>query len=313
MSLWGCSPMTPLPSSRTLQASQRPEVDSLQAFVQRRGGEYFDAELTKGIGQLGQKLAKNSQRPDLAYQFTVLDRTEPELHVFPKGQILMTRGLLTRISDARQLSDLLALAIADAAATPSAAQHQLNLDVFWARSGKPSAAENAVPVNPGRINAMLVGLQQNRHGYELYERARQREAAGDLSGAISEYLQAATAAPDQPQILTGLGLAYLLAGDPRSARVHLQSAIRRQPAYYLSRMGLGYVDMQLTRYADAIAELEMSVQLLPIARNRFLLAESYEKNGRPDDAVPLYRAVVRADEHGKLGRTAAQRLEKLEN
>jgi predicted Zn-dependent protease len=288
-------------------------VDPVQVFVQRRGGEYFDAELTAGIRQLGQKLAKSSQRPDLPYQFTVLDRTEAEVHVFPKGQVLITRGLLTRISDARQLSDLLALAIADAAAAPTAAQHQLNIDAFWTRPEGPSAMVLAVPANSAGINALLTGLQQTRHGYELYERARQREAAGDLSGAISGYLQAATAAPDQPQILTGLGLAYLLAGDPRSARVHLQSAVRLQPDYYLSRMGLGYVDLQLSRYLEAIAELEKSLQLLPIARNRFLLAESYEKMGRPDDAVPLYRAVVQADGQGKLGRTAAQRLQLLEN
>jgi predicted Zn-dependent protease len=313
LSLWGCSSMPPLPPSRTLQASQLPEVDTLQAFVQRRGGEYFDAELVAGIRQLGQELADNSQRPDLAYRFTVLDRTEPELHVFPGGQILMTRGLLTRSSDARQLSNLLAFAIADAASAPSAGQHQLNLDLFRARPGQSSETATAAAANRAQLDALLDGLQQNRYGYELYESARRREAAGDLSGAISGYLQAATAAPDQPQILTGLGLAYLLAGDPRSARVHLQNAIRLQHAYYLSRMGLGYVDLQLARYADAIAELEKSVQLLPVARNQFLLAESYEKNGRPEDAVPLYRAVVRADEHGKLGRTAAQRLQQLEN
>ena len=305
--------MPPLPPSLSQQAGQPPEVDPLQAFVQRNGGEYFDAELIAGIRQLGRKLADDSQRPDLAYRFTVLDRTEPELHVFPKGQILLTRGLLIRISDARQLSDLLAFAIADAASAPSAGQHQLNLELFLAGPGQSSETATVAAANRAQLDAMLAGLQQNRHGYELYESARRREAAGDLSGAISGYLQAATAAPDQPKILTGLGLAYLLAGDPRSARVHLQGAIRLQPAYYLSRMGLGYVDLQLGRYGEAIAELEKSLQLLPVARNRFLLAESYEKNGQPENAVPLYRAVARADEHGKLGRTAAQRLQQLEN
>lgn len=284
-----------------------------QTFVQRRGGEYPDAALTAEITRLGRQLGKHSQRPELSYAFTVLDQTESELQIFPTGHIMLTRGLLSRMDNARQVAGLLQLAIADAAAAPAAAQHQLDLAAFLGSPARLAEIVTQTPPGLARLNPILAGLHQNLRGYELYEAARRQERAGQLSKAIATYLQAGTAAPDQPQILTGLGLAYLLAGDPYSGRVHLQQAVRLQPAYYLSRMGLGYADLQLARYTDAIAELEMSVQLLPLVRNRFLLAESYQKNDQPDEAVALYRSVVQTDRHGKLGRTAAQRLRQLEN
>jgi tetratricopeptide (TPR) repeat protein len=285
-----------------------PDITPVQTFVQNRGGEYFDAELAAEVERLGKSLAKQSRRPDLPYNFTILDRSAAELHIFAKGQIFMTRGLVSASSDVQQLADLLALAVAEVAAAPEATQHQVNVGSIPAR---PPGVDT--PDASGRLAEILSNLHQYRQGYDLYETARRREKAGDLSGAISDYLKAATAAPDQPQILTGLGLAYLLAGDLQSARVHLQRSVRLQPDYYLNQMGLGYVDLQRGRYDEAIIELEKSVKLLPGVRNRFLLAESYEKSGQPQAAIPLYRAVVLADGQGKLGRTSAERLRQLGN
>jgi len=237
----------------------------------------------------------------------VLDRTAPELEIFPQGQILVTRGLLAGLNDAFELPGLLALAISEAARTPAAGHRRIDMEGFSARSAPTTVSPPALAA----FAEILTGLHKDRPGYQLYETAKQREQSGELHGAISIYLQAATAAPDQPQILTGLGLAYLLAGNLRSARVHLQQAVRLQPAYFLSRMGLGYVDLQLQRYTEAIANLEKSVKLLPMTRNRFLLAESYEKNGQAQAAIPLYQAVAGSDRGGKLGRAAAQRLQAL--
>ena len=292
---------------QTSAGVQVSETESLQTFVQRQGGEYFDQDLAAEINRIGKNLEKDSQRPDLSYRFIVLDRTAPELHLFPNGQILLTRGLLAGLNDGRELRELLAAAISAAARAPAAEHRRMDPGELTGRSAGAAGST----AGPEEFTGYLNGLHQDRLGYELFETAKRREQAGDLPGAISVYLQAATAAPDQPQILTGLGLAYLLAGDLRSARVHLQKAVRLQPAYYLSRMGLGYVDLQLKRYAEAISDLEQSVKLLPIVRNRFLLAESYDKNGQPEAAIPLYQAVAQANEHGKLGRAAAQRLQEL--
>ena len=170
----------------------------------------------------------------------------------------------------------------------------------------------APPAGAGLFAARLEQLKQGLPGYELYAAGRRQEQAGDLAGAIRTWLQAATLAPDQPQILTGLGLAYLQVGDLPSARVHLNRAVRLQPDYYLSRMGWGYLFLQQGDLSEAIRHLEKSVALLPIVRNRYLLAESYAKNGQTEQARALFREVAADDRRGKLGRAAADQVKTLE-
>jgi hypothetical protein len=52
--------------------------------------------------------------------------------------------------------------------------------------------------------------------------------------------------------------------------------------------------------------------LLPTLQGGYLLAEGYEKTGKPAKAAELYRAVAEADGGGKLGRAAGERLRILE-
>lgn len=168
----------------------------------------------------------------------------------------------------------------------------------------------AVPER-GRIPSEVRGLEADEPGFALYQQGRRQERQGDLAGAIKSYLEAATANPDQPQILEALGLAYLQAGDHRTARMHLERAVGLNPDAYRVRMGLGYVALQRADYGEAIEQLAKSVALQPNIRNRFLLAEALEKNGQLEQAGELYREVAAADRWGKLGRTAVKRLGRL--
>ncbi|WP_172399717.1 M48 family metalloprotease [Geothermobacter hydrogeniphilus] len=161
------------------------------------------------------------------------------------------------------------------------------------------------------FQAAVRNLRTLEPGYRLYDRARLQERKGDLNGAIATYLQAAAKAPDQALILTGLGMAYLKAGDPRSARRHLARAVRLQGDYYRSRLGLGYVLLQQHKTARAVTQLERSMDLYPTAQGGFLLAEGYEKTDRSREALQLYQAVARADARGELGQAAARRAARL--
>lgn len=155
-------------------------------------------------------------------------------------------------------------------------------------------------------------LRTLQPGYELYDQARQQERKGDLNGAIATYLQAAARAPDQALILTGLGMAYLKADDNRSARQHLARAVQLDGDYYQSRLGLGYLELEQNQLASAVVHLEKSMQLLPTGQAAYLLGEGYEKQGKKEQALELYRAVAQADPNGQLGRSAAARAAALE-
>jgi tetratricopeptide (TPR) repeat protein len=159
----------------------------------------------------------------------------------------------------------------------------------------------------------IADLKKTSEGYALYDKAREQEAGGDVSGAIATYLQAAVKAPDQALILTQLGMAYLHAGDVRAARPHLVRAVQLDGSYYLSRLGLGVVYLELDDVPSAVGHLEKSMDLLPTDRAGYLLALGYEKQGRTLEAIDLYRQIAKTSPNSKVGQAAAQKVTELQS
>lgn len=158
-------------------------------------------------------------------------------------------------------------------------------------------------------------LQQLREthpeAYTLYEQARTAESQGQLEIAIETYHKAMQQAPESGLLLTGLGMAYLRKEDIVPARRYLLKAVRSDPDYYKSRLGLGYIYLQNRQFPKAISQLEASLRLLPTTQGRFLLGEAEAAQGNLPRARELYQAVVLTDKNGKLGTTAATRLRSL--
>ena len=63
---------------------------------QTQGGRFYvDPELTLYVSEVGQKMARVSDRPDLPYEFVVLNSSVPNAWALPGGKIAINRGLLT--------------------------------------------------------------------------------------------------------------------------------------------------------------------------------------------------------------------------
>ncbi len=154
-------------------------------------------------------------------------------------------------------------------------------------------------------------LIQVRQGYATFDRARQLEQQGELAAAITAYHQALLEAPDEALILASLGLAYLRNEDIVPARRYLLKAVNRQPDWYQSRLGLGYIYLQKEQPAEAREQLEAGFDLLPTVQGGYMLAEAREQSGDLEGARELYTAVAKAEPTGKLGRRAALRLKQL--
>ena len=165
-----------------------------------------------------------------------------------------------------------------------------------------------VPAAPS-FDDMHTVLATLSPGYALFEQGLQLERQEHFLKAIAVYLQAATQAPDQSQILTGLGLAYLKVGERNSARHHLQRAVRLDGGYYRSHLGLGYVSLQLGDLERAEKELRESLALLPTVQGRYLLADVYRSQGDWRRAAPLFRQVMDAEPHSTLGKAARQAID----
>ncbi len=169
----------------------------------------------------------------------------------------------------------------------------------------------AMRVGRQEFLAATARLRQVQPAYELYDRARRLEKEGKVRAAIDTYLQAAAKGPDEALILTGLGMAYLRAEQLTPARQHLQRALRLDDGYYLTSLGLGYIELQRNQPQAALKRLERSMELMPTLQGAFLLAESHEKLGHRQKAIELYQEVAKADARGKLGQEAVRRLQRL--
>lgn len=89
---------------------------------QQQGGKYIvDPSLQDYVNRVGQKLARQSDQPQLPYEFAVLNNSTPNAWALPGGKIAVNRGLLTILEDESELAAVLAHEIVHAAARHSAA------------------------------------------------------------------------------------------------------------------------------------------------------------------------------------------------
>lgn len=95
---------------------------------QAQGGQYVvDPGLTTYVQQVGKKLAAVSDRPNLPYEFVVLNNDVPNAWAMPGGKLAINRGLLVYLEDEAQLAAVLGHEIVHAAARHSAQQQTQNV------------------------------------------------------------------------------------------------------------------------------------------------------------------------------------------
>lgn len=110
-----------LPASQALSMG----AQQYQPTIQAQGGKYYvDPELSLYVSEVGQKLASVSDRPDLPYEFVVLNSGVPNAWALPGGKVAVNRGLLTAFDNEGQLAAVLGHEITHAAANHSAQQMQ---------------------------------------------------------------------------------------------------------------------------------------------------------------------------------------------
>lgn len=72
-----------------------------------RYGVYRDKDLQEYISMVGQRVAKESSRPDLEYHFTVLNDEIINAFALPGGYVYVTRGMLTHMNSESELAAVL--------------------------------------------------------------------------------------------------------------------------------------------------------------------------------------------------------------
>jgi predicted Zn-dependent protease len=91
--------------------------------VRAEMGVYNDPELAKYVSDIGLRLAKLSERPNLPWQFTVVDQPAINAFALPGGFIYITRGILPFLQDEAELAGVLGHEIGHVTARHSVRQY----------------------------------------------------------------------------------------------------------------------------------------------------------------------------------------------
>jgi predicted Zn-dependent protease len=75
--------------------------------VGRSMGVYDDPELTAYVSELGMRLARASERPELPWQFQIVDTPDVNAFALPGGPIYVTRGILAHMNSEAALVGVL--------------------------------------------------------------------------------------------------------------------------------------------------------------------------------------------------------------
>lgn len=148
-----------------------------EELINESGGRYTaDPALSAYINEIGQKIAKQSDRPDLPYEFVIVNDASLNAWALPGGKIAVNIGLLALLDDEAELAAILGHEIAHANARHTAER--------WERfTVKPSLDVLQSIFNPVYAFVAASGLTE-----ELLESKYSRDAEHEADHYGMEYL-----------------------------------------------------------------------------------------------------------------------------
>lgn len=90
--------------------SEKTEIEigrKVKEQIAKQYGVYKDLDWQVYLDQIGQRVAKASDRPGLTYDFTIIDTDLLNAFAVPGGFVFVTRGILTQMADEAELAVVL--------------------------------------------------------------------------------------------------------------------------------------------------------------------------------------------------------------
>jgi predicted Zn-dependent protease len=166
-----------VPESQEIAIGQQSHPEILRQF-----GVYDEKpELNRLVDRVGHRLAAASERPNLPWQFTVLDTPIVNAMALPGGYIYITRGMLERINSEDELAGVLGHEIAHVTARHSAQQiSRQQLAQFGMVLGAVVAGPEVLQ-QYGQLAELGLGLL-----FQKYSRAHESQADILGTGYVAE-------------------------------------------------------------------------------------------------------------------------------
>lgn len=145
--------------------------DAAPKFEQEFGGLYPDEEVQQYVQDIGMELVQYTDRPNLPWQFRVLNAEQINAFALPGGFIYITQGMLQSLENEAQLASVLGHEIGHVAERHSVQQLQRTQLIGGGAALAGIFGGGAV----GDVTSVVAGL-----ALMSYSREQEREA--DLSG-----------------------------------------------------------------------------------------------------------------------------------
>jgi predicted Zn-dependent protease len=214
--------------------------------MMEEGAAYPDQALQDYVDRIGQKLAATSDRPDLAYTFTVIDSEAINAFALPGGYIYINRGLMVYLDNEEEFAAVLAHEIGHVTARHSVRQ-------------KTAATTNNILAQLAYITTGSADLAQasNMYGTSLV-RGYGREMELEADGEGAEYLH--NAGYDPNALLDVIGV---LKDQEVYQRQKAKAAGRQPQSYHGLYATHPRNDKRLQQVIRTAAELEPRYNLQP--------------------------------------------------
>lgn len=135
--------------------SEQQEIDLGRNYAQeiaRQYPRYADEKLQAYVQQVGERVARNSHRSNLAYSFTVIDSPEINAFAVPGGHIYIHRGLMAYLSSEAELAAVLGHEVGHVTARHSVRQQSQS--TAWNILGQAVAIGSGVGAAGDLTNAL---------------------------------------------------------------------------------------------------------------------------------------------------------------
>jgi predicted Zn-dependent protease len=273
----GCATNPVTGKSELSMVSEQQEIaigqENYPLMTQQSEGETGHAEIQRLVSEVGRKMAATSERPQLPWEFNVVDDNTPNAYALPGGKISITRGLITLFETEDQLAGVIGHEIGHATARHYNAQASRG-QIAQILVGAATIGAGAMDVDPNLVAAGAgVGAQlvltkysrdQERQSDELG--MKYMTAAGYNPKGFAESMEILKTTHDrEPDALSQLFASHPVTGERiTTARERLS----QQYAQYTSR------PEKTSEFQRAIAPLRKEAPAFKIAdEGKALLAQ----------------------------------------
>lgn len=220
---------------------------------QSQGGDYvIDPELTAYVQAVGKRLAAVSDRPELPYEFVVLNDSVPNAWAMPGGKIAFNRGLLYELNSEAELAAVMGHEIVHAAARHGAKNMERGILLQGAMIAVGIGAQSTdyanLIVGGAQVGAQLATSKYGRDAEsesDLYGMRYMKKAGYDPAAAVTlQETFVRLSQGKQSDFITGLFASH----PPSQARVDANKVT-------LAQLGAGG-DMGREVYAQKVAKVK---------------------------------------------------------